>query len=251
MLEIKNLTIVPAENGNSLVPLVQGVSFSLGAGRIHILLGANGSGKSSLVNGIFSHPKYKISDGQILLDGEDITALSPDKKAKKGLFLSLQHIPEIDGVSFFNFLYRAYREMKHVPELSPMDFKKIADEKAAECGMGADFFRREVNAGLSGGEKKKSEAFQLALFEPRFAVLDEIDSGVDRDAMESVFAIIEKQRKRGTGFLLITHYANILERISPETIGTVLVMKEGRIARAGGKEVAQEIADRGFEEIEK
>ncbi|MCI0542490.1 Fe-S cluster assembly ATPase SufC [bacterium] len=237
-LQIKNLTIQSDEK-----TLVSDASFSLQSGEIHILMGANGSGKSSLVNGIFSHPKYKITNGQILLNGENITALSPDKKARLGMFLSLQHSPEIDGVTFLNFFYRAYKELKNLPELSIIEFKKILDEKTGEYGLSGDFFKRNVNAGLSGGEKKLCEAFQLSLFEPRFAFLDEIDSGVDIDSLEQIFGIIRAMKERDTGFLLITHYAKILEKVSPDH---VYVMKGGEIVREGGKELAEQISRKGF-----
>ncbi len=237
-LQVKNLTVQSEDKA-----LVEGASFALLSGEVHILMGANGSGKSSLVNGIFSHPKYKITKGEIFLDNENITALPPDKKAKKGMLLSLQHSPEIDGVTFQNFFYRAYKELKNLPNLSIIEFKKILDEKTREYGLPENFFKRNVNAGLSGGEKKLAEAFQLALFEPAFALLDEVDSGVDIDALEKIFGLIQKMKEEGTGFLLITHYAKILEKITPDR---VYVMKEGRIVKSGGAELAEEISRDGF-----
>lgn len=242
-LQIKNLSIQSIQESKTLV---SDATFSLHSGEVHILMGANGSGKSSLVHGIFSHPKYKIASGKILLDDKNITDLSPDKKAKLGMFLSLQHSPEIDGVTFQNFFFRAYKELKNFSELSIIEFKKILDEKALECGLPPDFFRRNVNTGLSGGEKKLSEAFQLALFEPRFAFLDEIDSGVDVDALGKIFGLIRAMKEKETGFLLITHYAKILEKISPDR---VYVMKGGRIVRKGGRELAEEISKTGFQNL--
>lgn len=242
-LHVKNLTVQSTQEGKTLV---SDASFTLRQGEVSILMGANGSGKSSLLHGIFSHPKYRVASGEILLDGDNITDLSPDKKAKRGLFLSLQHSPEIDGVTFLNFFYRAYKELKDLPELSIIEFKKILDEKAREYGLSEDFSKRNVNAGLSGGEKKLVEAFQLALFEPRFAFLDEIDSGVDVDALKKIFALVQKMKEAGAGFLLVTHYAKILERISPDR---VYVMKEGKIVKEGGSELAEAISREGFQNL--
>jgi Fe-S cluster assembly ATP-binding protein len=240
MLEIKNISISANEKD-----VVKNVSFTVAPGEVHVLMGTNGSGKSSFVNGLMGHPKYKIFDGEIFLDGEDITFLAADKKAKKGLFLSLQHLPEIDGVSFTNFLYRAHKEMKG-GEMTIFEFHKYLSEKAVSYGFAPDFLKRSVNAGLSGGEKKQSEAFQLAFFEPKFALLDEIDSGVDVDALDKIFNVIQGLREKGTGFLLITHYGKILEKITPNYVH---IMKDGQLARSGGAELASEILENGFKDF--
>lgn len=240
MFEIKNLSISADEK-----EVVKNASFRIASGEVHVLMGANGSGKSSLVNGIFGHPKYKITAGGIFFDDEDITFLPTDKKAKKGLFLSLQHVPEIDGVSFTNFLYRAHKEMTG-EEMTVMEFHKYLSERAKEYGLSPDFLKRNVNVGLSGGEKKQSEAFQLAFFEPKCAFLDEPDSGVDMDAIDTIFRVISDLREKGTGFLLITHYGKILEKVAPDFVH---IMKEGRIVRSGGPELAEEISTRGFKDM--
>jgi Fe-S cluster assembly ATP-binding protein len=237
MLEIKNISVRASEKD-----IVKNVSFTIAPGEIHILLGVNGSGKSSLVNALFGHPKYKISSGNIFLNDEDITSLSTDKKAKKGLFLSLQHLPEIEGVSFTNFLYRAHKEMKG-GEKTIFEFHKYLSEKALSYGFSPEFLKRSVNVGLSGGEKKQSEAFQLAFFEPKFAFLDEIDSGVDIDALDKIFTVIQALREKGSGFLLITHYGKILEKIHPDFVH---IMKNGEMVRSGGPELALEISEKGF-----
>ncbi|MCX6736074.1 MAG: Fe-S cluster assembly ATPase SufC [Candidatus Parcubacteria bacterium] len=236
-LEIKNLSVTAEEKN-----VVNDVSFTMKSGEVHILMGSNGSGKSSLVNALMGHAKYKITSGNIILDEEDITSLSTDKKAKKGLFLSLQHLPEIDGVSFTNFLYRAYKEMKG-KDITLLEFNTFVKEEAAKYGLEPTFLRRSVNAGLSGGEKKQSEAFQLAFFEPAFAFLDEIDSGVDIDAVEKIFSVIRTLKEKGTSFLLITHYGKILEKITPDFVH---IMKDGKIIKSGGPELAEEISAHGF-----
>lgn len=239
-LELKNLSV---QSGNK--DIIKDVSLSVRQGEVHVIMGPNGSGKSSLANAVFGHPKYKISDGNIFFDGEDITFLRTDKKAKLGLFLSMQHLPEIDGVSLEKFLYRAYRELSE-KETSPIEFHSFLADKAKEYGFPSEFLSRHVNTGLSGGEKKQNEAFQLAFFEPKFAFLDEIDSGVDIDALEKVFDTIHTLRKKGTGFVLITHYGKILEKISPDRVH---IMKDGKIIRSGGSELASEISEKGFKEI--
>ncbi len=237
--EIKNLSIRADEKD-----IVKDISLSVASGEVHVLMGPNGSGKSSLVNAIMGHPKYKISSGGVFLNGEDITFLSTDKKAKKGLFLSLQHLPEIDGVALEKFLFRAHKEMTG-KEMTVLEFHKYLADKASEYGLPAEFLKRNVNAGMSGGEKKQNEAFQLAFFEPKFAFLDEIDSGVDIDAMEKVFAVVRALREKGTGFLIITHYGKILEKITPDRVH---IMKGGKMIREGGPELAKEILENGFKD---
>lgn len=236
-LELKNITIATASKA-----VAQDISLTINSGEIHILMGPNGSGKSSLLNGIFGHPKYKIESGEIILDGDDITTLSTDKKAKKGLFLSMQYLPEIAGVSMGQFLYRSYKEIKGGDE-SVLEFHKKMSDKADELGIDKLFLSRHVNSGLSGGEKKQSEVLQMAVLGPKFAFLDEIDSGVDVDSLEKVFNAIKILAKNGTGFLLITHYTNILKKITPDYVH---IMKEGKIVRSGGREIIGEIEERGF-----
>lgn len=239
-LEVKNVSVSAGEKET-----VKDVSFTIESGEVHILMGANGSGKSSLINALFGHPKYKLTAGNIILDGEDITDLLPHKKARAGLFLSLQHLPEIDGVTFMNFLYRAYKDLTG-KEMSIMDFHKFLSEKTKAFGLSDGFLRRSVNVGLSGGEKKQSEIFQLALFEPKFAFLDEIDSGVDVDSLGRIFKAIGELKEKGVGFLLITHYPKILDRITPDKVH---VMDGGKIVRSGGPELAAQISEKGFQNI--
>lgn len=236
-LEIKNISIETASKR-----VVEDVSFALASGEVHILMGPNGSGKSSLVGGVFGHPKYKIVEGSLLLDGEDITALPTEKKAKRGLFLSLQYLPSVAGVTLGAFLHRAHKEL--TGEVVPvLEFYKRAEGMAQAIGIDPAFLKRDLNSGLSGGEKKQSEILQLAVLAPKFAVLDEIDSGVDVDSLVKVFAAIELLRKQGTGFLLITHYPNILERITPDAVH---IMNQGKVVASGDAELAQEVSKSGF-----
>lgn len=244
-LAIKNISI---ETANKRV--VDGVTLSLASGQVHILMGPNGSGKSSLVSALFGHPKYTITGGAVVLDDEDITALPTEKKAKRGLFLSLQYLPSVAGVTLGAFLHRAHKELTG-EQVSVLEFYKRAEKVAQEIGIDSSFLKRDLNSGLSGGEKKQSEILQLAILKPKFAVLDEIDSGVDVDSLVKVFAAIELLRKgeglpagqAGTGFLLITHYPNILERITPDAVH---IINSGKIVASGGAELAREVSTSGF-----
>lgn len=240
-LEVKNLSVASVEDPDKKI--VRDVSFSLDSGQAAVLMGKNGSGKSTLVNAILGSPKYEITDGTILLDGEDITDLSTPKKAKKGLFLSLQYLPEIEGVTLSSFLRQAKQEITG-EDIDPLSFFKSMSEKVKDAGLDAGLLERPLNAGLSGGEKKQSEIIQLIALAPHFAFLDEIDSGVDVNALKKVFAAIEKLRADGMGVLLITHYPSILNHVSPEK---ALIIKDGEITASGGGEVVTEIEEKGFE----
>lgn len=239
-LDIKNLTV---RTGGKTV--VSDMTLHIGSGELHVLMGPNGSGKSSLLNALMGHPKYQITEGQIFLDNEDITTLATEKKAKAGLFLSLQHLPEIAGVTLTNFLHRAYKELKDGKE-TPLEFYRLMEARANEFGIDPTFLKKHVNKGLSGGEKKQSEVLQLLALEPKFAFLDEIDSGVDVDAMKRIFTVIEYLRGKGVGFLLVTHYSNILKSLTPDHVH---VMKDGKLVVSGGKELAEKIAHDGFDDI--
>ena len=236
-LEIKNFTV---ETGGKLV--ASDVSFSMKSGEIHVLMGPNGSGKSSLLNGLFGHPRYK-SSGSIILGGKDIAGLPTEKKARLGLFLSMQNVPEIEGVSMLNFLHRAHVSISG-KNISILEFNKTIGERADSFGIPKEFISRKVNAGFSGGERKQSEILQLLALCPKFAFLDEIDSGVDVDSLDKVFSAVEAGKKDGIGFLLVTHYPNILKKIIPDCVH---IMKGGKIVKSGGKDLALEIAEKGFE----
>lgn len=218
------------------------VSLSMKSGEVHVLMGPNGSGKSSLLSAVFGHPTYKIAAGAVLVDGDDVTAIPTEKKAKRGLFLSMQHIPEIKGVSMLNFLHRAHKELSG-KDVSVLDFNKELGAKMEALGIPKEYLRRGVNEGFSGGERKLAEAIQLLALSPKFAFLDEIDSGVDVDSLSKVFAVIDTLKKEGTGFLLITHYSALLKKITPDFVH---VMKDGALVRSGGVGLAREIAEKGF-----
>jgi len=239
-LELKDISVTASNK-----TLVEGASLTLRSGEVHILMGPNGSGKSSLLNVIMGHPKYELASGSVLLDGDDVTRLSTEGKAKAGLFLSLQHLPEIAGVSMTSFLHRAYKEIKG-STITPLDFYKMAEKMAKDAGLDSGFLKKYVNSGLSGGEKKQSEVLQLLVLQPKFAFLDEIDSGVDIDAMKHVYAGINMLKEKGIGFLLVTHYANVLEYIKPDMVH---VMRNGKIVASGSDELIGRITKDGFERI--
>lgn len=236
---IKNLTVL--REGKTIV---DDVSLGVRSGEVHIILGPNGSGKSTLLNAIMGHPHYEVTGGMIALDDEDITKLPTEKKAGKGIILSMQHPPIVAGVTMLSFLHRAHRLLKG-DEISVPDFYKVIVAKVKEFGFDENLLKRSLNVGFSGGEKKQSEIIQLLALEPKFALLDEIDSGVDVDSLNKVFAGIEKLRGAGTGFIIVTHLSTLLEKITPDRVS---VMKEGKIVRTGGTELAREILSKGFGE---
>lgn len=222
--------------------VVHDVSLSLTSGTVAVLMGKNGSGKSSLVNALMGHPSYAISAGRLLLDDDDITALAPDKKAQKGLYLSLQHTPNVGGVTLATFLHKAYEavQCRTVPAL---EFYLECKTKAETLGLESTLLDRPLAQGLSGGEKKQSEALQLAILAPRFAFLDETDSGVDISALGKVFAAIQQAAANGTGVLLISHHPSLLTHLTPTH---VYVMERGVLVQSGDATLAAYIAANGF-----
>jgi len=240
VFSLNNVTIERAGE-----PVVSDVSLDVREGEIHIILGPNGSGKSTLLNAVMGHPSYKIVRGKVLLDGEDITTLPTEKKAGKGIAFAMQYLPAIPGVTVLSFLHRAHRLLKD-RDVSVPDFYKMITEKIREFNLDENLLKRSVNVGFSGGEKKQGEFIQLLALEPKFALLDEIDSGVDIDSLNKIFAGIEKLRSQGTGFIIVTHLGSILEKVTPHRVS---VMKGGRIVRTGDAELAREILTNGFEQI--
>ncbi len=240
-LEIQNLNIRTDDR-----EIVFGANLLLKEGEVHVLMGPNGCGKSTLLNAMMGHPKYTITDGTILLNEKNITDLETEQKARLGLFLSMQYLPEIAGVTMANFLYQAYKATAGDSDISTTSFYKTLEEKAKAFDINSDFLKKHVNVGLSGGEKKLSEVLQLAALEPKFAFLDEIDSGVDVDSLKKVFNAILSLQKKGTGFLLITHYSALLDHITPDFVH---IMKDGRIIESGGHELVSHIVKNGYNTI--
>lgn len=237
-LAIKNIHI-SADNQ----PIVHGLSLEIQPGELHVIMGPNGSGKSTLANALGGHPAYTITKGNVLLDGADIGTQKPDARAKAGLFLSMQHIPAIPGVSISNFLRIAY-DAQHGTKSHPVKFHKELVTVAERFGIDAAFLKRHLGAGLSGGEKKRVEMLQLSVLQPRYAILDETDSGLDVDALKVVSGAIAGFRSQQRGVLLITHYDRFLEALEPDQIH---VMMGGRIVQSGGPELAATITAHGYQ----
>src|SRR5712672_3927648 len=243
LLEVKNLHV--EVDGKQIL---NGLDLSIGKGSVHAIMGPNGSGKSTLAYVMAGKPGYEATEGQILLDGEDLLALSPDERAAKGLFLAFQYPLEIPGVATMTFLrtaLNAQRKKRGEPELLVPDFMRRVREAAKHLGIEQDMLRRGVNVGFSGGEKKRNEVLQMALLEPRLCVLDETDSGLDIDALKVVSEGVNRLRSPERAFIVITHYQRLLDYIVPDVVH---VLSRGRIVRTGGKELAHELEARGYAE---
>lgn len=225
--------------------IVEDLNLEIKPGEVHALMGPNGSGKSTLANTLMGHPKYTIKSGQIFIDDTEITTLSPDKRAKKGLFLSFQYPQEIAGVTLSHFLRTALNAHREKP-ISVLDFHKLLKEKMQLLNMDPKFANRYVNEGFSGGEKKKAEILQMAILEPKFAILDETDSGLDVDALRAVTDAINVIRGPHIGILLITHYTRILNYIQPDFVH---VLSKGKLVKTGTKELAHQIEEGGYASV--
>ncbi|MFW6230778.1 MAG: Fe-S cluster assembly ATPase SufC [Nanoarchaeota archaeon] len=237
VLEIKDLHV--AIEGKEII---KGLSLKLEEGKVHALMGPNGSGKSTLANTLMGHPKYEITSGQIFLDGEDITELEPNERAQKGLFLSFQYPYEIPGITVINFLMSALENTKGAKP-SLIEFKRLLDEKMDLLKIDKKFLTRYLNEGFSGGEKKKSEILQMAVLDPRVAVLDETDSGLDIDALRIVSDGVNTFMGEKKTILIITHYKRILEYIRPDT---VFIMMDGKILKRGDQDLVDHLEERGY-----
>ena len=229
--------------------ILKGIDLDVEEGKVHALMGPNGSGKSTLAFSLTGHPNYQITSGTVTLDGQDILALSPDKRAKAGLFLSFQYPAAIPGVKVANFLHAARQAVKP-GDLTPAKFRAMLMEKLDLLDMDPGFLGRYLNDGFSGGEKKRLEMLQLAMLQPKYAVLDETDSGLDVDALRAVGDSINALRKsdegKDTGFLIITHYPRILQHVEPDVVH---IMVDGRIVKTGGVELAHRIERDGYDNI--
>jgi Fe-S cluster assembly ATP-binding protein len=244
MLKIENLHATVARK-----PILNGVSLLVPAGEVHAIMGPNGSGKSTLAYVLAGRPGYDVTEGSASFDGRDLIAMEPFERAASGLFLGFQYPVEIPGVSYLQFLresLNAQRRARGEAELSGAEFIKLARSQAALLGMDAEMLKRPVNVGFSGGEKKRAEMVQMGILAPRFAILDETDSGLDIDALRIVGEGINRiMRAPDKGVLLITHYQRLLDYVEPDQVH---VMLDGRIERSGGPELARELEREGYAE---
>ncbi|WP_048147998.1 Fe-S cluster assembly ATPase SufC [Palaeococcus ferrophilus] len=225
--------------------ILRGVNLEISSGEFHVVMGPNGSGKSTLALTIAGHPKYKVTDGRILFDGEDVTGIGPDERAKRGIMLAFQHPHEVEGVRIIEFLQQVLVELKG---MDPAEAYDLVVEKAKELWFKEEDLHRYVNVGFSGGERKRLELLQALLIEPKLLILDEPDSGVDVDSLSIISRKIEELHQRGTAILLITHYGRILGHLDREKM-KVHVMKDGRIVKTGSGELADQIDREGFARI--
>ena len=225
--------------------ILKGVNLTVGRGEVHALMGPNGSGKSTLANALMGHPRYQVTQGRVLLNGEDVLPMTADKRARRGMFLAFQYPLEIPGVKVRHFLRMAVKATKN-QEPSVTDFRKQLFDKMALLEMDRSFAERYLNEGFSGGEKKRNEILQMAMLEPAMAILDETDSGLDIDALRIVAGGINKLAGPDRGMLLITHYQRILSYVEPQFVH---VLFDGRVVRSGGKELALELEAKGYDWI--
>jgi Fe-S cluster assembly ATP-binding protein len=241
MLEIKNLNVeVDGKN------ILNGIDLSVNRGEVHAIMGPNGSGKSTLSYVLAGKDEYVVTDGEVLLNGENLLEMSPDERAVAGVFLAFQYPVEIPGVGTMTFLrtaLNAQRKARGAAELTTPEFMKLVKDASARLQIGQDMLRRPLNVGFSGGEKKRNEIFQMALLEPTLCVMDETDSGLDIDALRVVADGVNALRSPERSFIVITHYQRLLNYIVPDFVH---VMSKGRIVRSGGKELALELEERGY-----
>ena len=244
MLEIRNLHV--AVNGNEIL---KGVDLQVNAGEVHSIMGPNGSGKSTLAQVLAGRETYEVTKGEILFNGKDLLELSPDERACEGVFMAFQYPVEIPGVTTNYFLraaLNAIRKYRGEDDVDAVDFLELVKEKASFLGVDESLLQRAVNEGFSGGEKKRNEIFQMAVLEPKLAILDETDSGLDIDALKIVAAGINRLRSPDRAIILITHYQRLLNYIVPDMVH---VLVDGRIAKSGGKELALELEEDGYTKI--
>ncbi|GBG12686.1 Fe-S cluster assembly ATP-binding protein [Novimethylophilus kurashikiensis] len=245
MLSIRNLHA--SRDGKEIL---RGIDLDIQAGEVHAIMGPNGSGKSTLAQVIAGQPGYQITEGEVAYLGQDLMELSPEERAREGIFLGFQYPVEIPGVSIAMFLktsLNAIRRQQGLPEVDAMEFLSLVREKMKLMQMNEAFLTRAVNEGFSGGEKKRNEVLQLAMLEPRLAILDETDSGLDIDALEVVANGINGLRSAGRAIVLVTHYQRLLNYIKPDVVH---VLAQGRILKSGGPELALELEQRGYGWVE-
>lgn len=238
LLDINNLKVNIDDQ-----EILKGINLEINPGEIHIIMGPNGGGKSTLAYTLMGHPRYEITDGEILFEGEEIKDLGPDKRAKKGIFLSFQYPEEIPGVTVEEFL-RTSKTAVSGEQQKLIPFKKLLKSKMDELEMKDEYASRYLNLGFSGGEKKKNEILQMSILEPKLAILDETDSGLDVDAIRIVAEGVNKLHNESHSILVITHYNKLLEYLKPDFVHILL---EGKIVKSGGLELAEEIDKYGYE----
>lgn len=237
-LEIQNLKASIEEK-----EILKGLDLVVKPGEVHAIMGPNGSGKSTLSYALMGHPKYIVS-GKVNLDGEDVLEMSVVERSKKGIFLAFQYPNEIPGVKLFSYLKAIYSA--HKGPVQTIEFMKILKEKLKLLGISEDFAKRNLNEGFSGGEKKRAEILQMALLEPKIAVLDETDSGLDIDALKAVSEGINKLRNKEMGIILITHYQRILNYVKPDKVH---ILVNGKIIKSGGPELAEHLEEYGYQQV--
>ena len=244
MLSIKNLHASVEDK-----EILRGINLTVNAGEVHAIMGPNGAGKSTLASIIAGNEKYEVSEGEILLEGEDISELAPEERAHKGVFLSFQYPVEIPGVSVTNFMKTAINETRKAngkAEMPANEMLKLIREKSELLEIDRKFLSRSLNEGFSGGEKKRNEIFQMAMLEPKLAILDETDSGLDIDAMRIVANGVNKLKSHHNAVIVITHYQRLLDYIIPDFVH---VLMDGKIVKSGGKELAYELEEKGYDWI--
>ncbi len=245
MLEIKNLQV---RGGTK--DILRGINLTVKKGEVHAIMGPNGSGKSTLARALAGHPEIEITGGSITYNGKDLLELAPEDRAREGVFMAFQYPVEIPGVNNAYFLkaaINAQRKHRGVPELDAMEFMALVKEKAKILHLDPTLMSRPVNEGFSGGEKKRNEIFQMAVLEPKLAVLDETDSGLDIDALKAVAEGVNEMRSSERAIVVITHYQRLLNYIEPDFVH---VLQDGRIVRSGGKELALHLEEKGYGWIE-
>jgi Fe-S cluster assembly ATP-binding protein len=243
LLEIKNLHVeIESENKK----ILNGLSLTIEKGQVAAIMGPNGSGKSTLAYVLAGKPGYTVTEGDVLLDGESVLEMGADERAAKGVFLAFQYPVEVPGVATMTFLrtaLNAQRKLRDEKELSTPEFMKLVRETSGSLGISQDMLRRAVNVGFSGGEKKRNEILQMAILQPRLAVLDETDSGLDIDALQIVAEGVNRLRSPERGMVVITHYQRLLNYIVPDVVH---VLAKGRVVKTGGKELALELEAKGY-----
>ena len=244
LLEVRNLHVSVDEN-----EILKGLDLVVNEGEVHAIMGPNGSGKSTLANVIAGRPGYTVTAGKVLLEGQDVLAMTPDARARKGIFLALQYPIELPGIRNREFLRTAVdsiRESRGEEKIAIREFNKMLEAKAKTLGFDAEMLRRNVNEGFSGGEKKRNEVLQLAVLDPKLAVMDETDSGLDIDALKVVSQGVNTFRAPDKAIVLVTHYQRILNYITPDFVHVLI---GGRIVKSGGKELALELEAKGYDWI--